>query len=229
MNQMHEQLRLPEQGVALLMIDMQEEHRADPRYLVEGYDAVLARAARLLRAARDAHRLVLHAAYLRDFAKVSPRPFEPLEADGTPTFSAPGGPLTDICPEVAPTPGEAVFHKNDLSCFTDAGFVETLATPPEWLIVCGVWSEACVSATVRDAVARGIRVLLVKDACGSGTRAMHQAAVVNLANRLYGGAVCDTEAATRLIAGAASRVWRLQGAAPLRFTAQTLEREYDRL
>jgi nicotinamidase-related amidase len=73
--------------------------------------------------------------------------------------------------------------------------------------VCGVWTEACVAATVRDATAHGYRVLLVKDACGSGTVAMHQTGILDLANRLNGGAVASTDAACRLIGGAAIEVW----------------------
>lgn len=226
---MHEDLALPLQNTALLLIDLQEEHRGDPRYLVDGYEDVLARCAALLTAARAADVTALHAAYLRDFSRVPPRPFEPVEADGAPAFSAPGGNLTDICPEVAPGETEMVFYKNDLSCFTDAGFLDHLQHQPDWLVICGVWSEACVSATVRDAIQRGIRVLLVKDACGSGTEAMHQVAVLNLANRLYGGAVCDTAAALALLAGETRRVWRLKGAAPLRFDAATIAREYGAL
>ena len=69
------------------------------------------------------------------------------------------------------------------------------------MVIAGVWTEACVAATVRDAIAPGIHVLLVKDACGSGTVAMHKMAILNLANRLYGGAVADTERACDLMAG----------------------------
>lgn len=226
---MHLPLDLPLDRTALLLIDLQEEHRQDPRYLVDGYDAVLARSARLLAAARTARLRVLHAAYLRDFARVPPRPFEPVDADGAPAFSAPGTALTDICPEVAPRPDEEQILKNDLSCFTDSEFVAMMQQPPEWMIVCGVWSEACVAATIRDCVARGIRVLMVKDACGSGTRTMHQVAMLNLANRLYGGAVTDTAGAEALIAGDTRAVWRLQGAAPLRFDADTIAAEFARL
>ncbi|WP_375688998.1 isochorismatase family protein [Pseudooceanicola sp. LIPI14-2-Ac024] len=226
---MHQPLTLPRERTALLLIDLQEEHRADPRYLVDGYDAVLTACARLLAAARMAGTLVLHAAYLRDFSRVPPRPFEPVESDGSPAFSAPGGSLTEICNEVRPGEGEMVFYKNDLSCFTDAAFLDHLLDQPEWLVICGVWTEACVSATVRDAIQRGIRVLLVKDACGSGTATMHEAAILNLANRLYGGAVCDTATALDLLAGGTAQVWRLQGAAPLRYDAASITSEYAAL
>jgi hypothetical protein len=72
-------------------------------------------------------------------------------------------------------------------------------------------------------------VLLVKDACGSGTIAMHQTAVLNIANRLYGGAVTDAERATELMAGRESEVWIAQGAVPLRFGFADASQQFDAL
>jgi nicotinamidase-related amidase len=99
----------------------------------------------------------------------------------------------------------------------------------EWVVVAGVWTEACVDATVRDAVKLGFRVLLVKDACGSGTAAMHQTAIINLANRLYGGAVVDTDAACRLLKGETIDAWQVEGAVPLRFAAENIGEIYAAL
>lgn len=226
----HQPLTLDPTRSLLVPIDMQEEHRADPRYLVAGYAQVLRNAARLLAAARTHGAGVLHAGYLRDFARVPPRPFEPVMPCGSPAFSAPGSALTDFCTEVAPLPDEPVVLKNDLSCFTDEGFREAVTgAAPDWLVICGVWTEACVAATCRDAVAAGYRVLLVKDACGSGSRHMHETGIINLANRLYGGAVCDSATACRLLAGETAPVWRLQGAAPLRFDGHRITEVYDAL
>ncbi|RVA59807.1 isochorismatase family protein, partial [Mesorhizobium sp. M7A.F.Ca.CA.004.09.1.2] len=72
--------------------------------------------------------------------------------------------------------------------------------------------------SVKDAVAKGFRVLLVKDACGSGSAAMHQTGILNLANRLYGGAVTDTDGACRLLAGETVTAWQVEGSVPLRFS-----------
>jgi nicotinamidase-related amidase len=160
----------------------------------------------------------------------SARRFHPTLDDGSSAFSQSGDPLTAICPEVAPAAGEAYIIKREASAFGAASPEEDLkALGIEWLIIAGVWTEACVDQTVRDAVSRGFRVLLVKDACGSGTEAMHQTAVLNLANRLYGGAVIDTEFACRLIAGEPVQAWQVQGAVPLRFTFETAADFYDEL
>ena len=65
-------------------------------------------------------------------------------------------------------PGEEVIVKQDASVFTApalAAAIERLGL--DWLIVGGCWSEACVAATVKDGVERGVHMLLVKDACGA--------------------------------------------------------------
>jgi len=226
---MRRALTFPTGRVALVLIDLQEEHRMDGRYLVEDYSTVLANAQAILSAARRTDARVLHAAYVRDFSVVPPRPLEPTGESGRPLFSE-RGEHTKICGEVAPAEGEHVFEKNDASCFSDESFgiaIDNAAL--EWLIVCGVWTEACVAQTVRDAVARGLRVALVKDACGSGTGAMHQSALIHLANRLFGGAVVSTQDAVSLIGGQSRDVWQLEGSTPLRFDTADLADVYQSL
>jgi maleamate amidohydrolase len=232
-------LALPLGRTAALFIDLQEEHRAEHfppkwapvrrrkcdqtkesrRYLVEGFDAVLANVARLQRAARAAGVPCFHAAYVVDVGAGLPGRFHPLSADGTSAFSDRGSPLTALCPEVGPADGEEVLVKSEASALGNGVLALKLrARGVEWLLVAGVWTEACIAATVRDAVGLGFRVLLVKDACGSGSAAMHQTGILNLANRLYGGAVVDTDRACRLLAGETVEAWMVQGSVPLRFT-----------
>jgi len=227
---MHGPLTLPRGKVALLLVDLQEEHRHVPHYLVPNYAEVLDKAASLLSAARGAGVPVLHAAYVRDFAKVPPRPLEWREADGTAAFSDKASALTALCPEVAPLPGEPVILKNDASSFCEGDLEPRLqALGIEWLAVAGTWTEACVAATVRDATARGLRVLLAKDACGSGTAMMHQSGILNLANRLSGGAVADTATACRLLAGETARAWIAGRPTTLLYDWSTARALYDQL
>jgi maleamate amidohydrolase len=209
---------LDRRRTALLLIDFQEEQRQDPNYSVAGFEFIVANAKLLLLAARQRQIAVFHAAYKRDFAIAPPRPFEPLTADGTPAFSDKASPLTAICEEVQPVLGEQVIYKNDASAFSEGTLLAALAKAEiEWLIVAGVWSEACVAATVRDAIMNGFRVLLVKDACGSGTEAMHQTAVLNIANRMYGGAVADSSRAVQLMSGERAEVWMPSRPVPILF------------
>jgi nicotinamidase-related amidase len=214
--------------VAAVFIDLQEEHRQDKRYLVEGFGDILANVQRLQAAARANDVPLYHWAYIVDLAKA--RPFHPVDANGKSAFSDKSDPLTAICPEVAPAPGETMLVKTQASAFGGGPAADRLkADGIEWLAVAGVWTEACIDATVRDAVALGFRVLLVKDACGSASSAMHQTAILNLANRLYGGAVTNTLDACRLLAGDTVTAWQVEGSVPLRFTYENAARLYDEL
>ncbi|MBN9552536.1 MAG: isochorismatase family protein [Alphaproteobacteria bacterium] len=211
--------------VAAVFIDLQEEHRKDERYLVEGFGDILANVQRLQEAARANDAPLYHWAYIVDLAEA--RPFHPVDESGKSAFSDKDDPLTAICHEVVPRDGEAMLVKQEASAFGRNNFADRLkAAGIEWLVVAGVWTEACVDATVKDAVARGFRVLLVKDACGSGTGAMHQAGILNLANRLYGGAVTDTAGACRLLAGDTVSAWQVEGSVPLRFTFENAAQLY---
>lgn len=227
---MKSQVSIAPSAAAVLFIDLQEEHRRDPRYLVQGYDTVLANARSLQNAARTAGVAVLHAAYIVDPIGGKRRRFHPVMADGSSAFSNKGSPLSALCPEVAPVSGEEVFFKDDASAFSNDRLGERLASDAvEWLFIAGVWTEACVDATVKAAVSIGLRVFLVKDACGSGSAAMHQTGILNLANRLYGGAVVNTQSASRLMAGETVEAWTTESPVPLRYCELNITELYDAL
>lgn len=225
---MHKPLQLDVARAALVCIDLQEEHRRDSRYLVEGFDVLLDNVGRLQRAARATAVPVVHFAYIVEGDAM--RSLHPLMEDGTSAFSNAGDPLTELCPEIAPVAGETALIKANASTFSCPEFVPLLeGRGIEWLVVAGVWTEACVASSVKDAVDRGLRVLLVKDACGSGSAAMHETAILNMANRLYGGAVVDTEQACRLLAGERVNAWQVEGSAPLRYTFENAASLYRSL
>ncbi len=212
---------------ALLCIDLQEEHRQDQRLLSVGFDDVVANVRRLQDAARENGVPVYHFAYIVDPA--ASLPHHPKLPDGRSAFSDKDDPLTAVCPEVAPLAGERLVIKSEASAFGSGLGDELKAAGTEWLFVCGVWTEACVDATVKAALKLGFRVVLVKDACGSGSTAMHQTGILNLANRLYGGAVAGTEAACRLLAGGNQIVWQPVRPVPIRYGIDDGPALYDAL
>jgi nicotinamidase-related amidase len=227
---MRKELAIDRRKAAALFVDLQEEHRKDSRYLVEGYGEIIANVQSLQDAARSAGMPLFHSAYIVDVGASSTRPFHPVMPDGTSVFSDAADPLTAICPEIAPVDGETLLIKTDASSFANGELEQLLVQRDvEWLFIAGVWTEACVAATVKDAVERGFRVILVKDACGSGSRAMHETAILNLANRLYGGAVTDRAGACRLMAGETVDVWTVEGSVPLRFSYENAARLYREL
>lgn len=227
---MRGRLSIGHDTAAALFIDLQEEHRKDRRYLVEGFEAVIANVRELQRAARSAGIPIFHAAYIVDTALGKPRRFHPVNADGTSAFSDKGSPLTSLCPEIGPIGNEEALVKSAASAFEGTGLAPKFkALGVDWIFVAGVWTEACVAATVKDAIDLGFRVILVKDACGSASIAMHQTGILNLANRLYGGAVADTSRACRMMAGETVDAWMVEGSVPLRFTYENAASLYGEL
>ncbi|TIN35420.1 MAG: isochorismatase, partial [Mesorhizobium sp.] len=55
--------------VAAVFVDLQEEHRQDKRYLVEGFADILANVQRLQAAARANDVLLYHSAYIVDLTR----------------------------------------------------------------------------------------------------------------------------------------------------------------
>ena len=212
---MKKSLSLPPERSAILCIDLQEEHRKDQRLLAVDFDGVVANVRRLQDAAREHGIPVYHFAYIVDAA--ASLPHHPKLPDGRSAFSDKDDPLTAICPEVAPREGEKLVIKSEASAFGTGLGDELKGAGVEWLFVCGVWTEACVDATVKAAQKLGFRVVLVKDACGSGSVAMHQTGILNLANRIYGGAVVDTDGACRLVSGETISAWQPDRPVPIRY------------
>jgi nicotinamidase-related amidase len=210
-------LAIPASASALLCIDLQEEHRQDKRLLAVEFDRVIGNTVRLQQAARENGIPVYHFAYIVDPSAETTLAHHPRLPDGRSAFSDKDDPLTAICPEVAPAEGERLIIKSEASAFGTGLGDELKAAGLEWLYVCGVWTEACVDATVKAALKLGFRVALVKDACGSGSVAMHQTGILNLANRLYGGAVLTTAAACRLMAGQSAEGWTPETPVPIRY------------
>jgi len=226
---MRKRVTIPTSASALLCIDLQEEHRQDRRLLAVEFDRVIGNVVRLQNAARQNRVPVYHFAYVVDSGSAMTLTHHPRLPDGRSAFSDKDDPLTAICPEVAPAEGERLAIKSEASAFGTGLGDELKAAGTEWLYICGVWTEACVDATVKAALKLGFRVALVKDSCGSGSVAMHQTGILNLANRLYGGAVLTTDAACRLMAGETAEGWTPETPVPIRYDYEDAAALYKNL
>jgi nicotinamidase-related amidase len=202
---------------ALIVIDMQRDFiDADGYAAAAGLDVSMLRAAipairRLLGGARQAGMLVLHTreGHRPDLSDCPPAKLERSRAAGAEIGTR--GPLGrllvrgeaghDIVPELYPLPGEPVidkpgygaFHATDLDAILRAAAVERL-------LICGVTTEVCVHSTLREAIDRGYRCVLVGDACASADAALHEAALkmVAVEGGIF-GAVANVDEAMALI------------------------------
>ena len=73
------------------------------------------------------------------------------------------------------------------------------------LLFAGVSTNMCVEHTLRDAADRGFRCLLVEDACGADSQAMHDS-TVSVVPRLYGAVMTTDEVLERIEAAVVAEV-----------------------
>lgn len=167
---------------ALIVIDMARAYFAPDAPLYLGPDvgkAVLASVGRLVRGARQDHVPVIFTEVRYGaggvdggifFRKVPAlRCFEDGNAWGE--FMAP----------IKPTNGDIIVTKHYASSFFGTSLASTLtALRVDTLIVCGVSTSGCVRATAVDACQHGFVPLVVRDACGDRSPAVHEANLFDL-------------------------------------------------
>lgn len=148
-------IALPDLAAAtLVLIDLQNEYLAGPLAL-DGAEAAVAAAARLLAAVREKGGRVVHVAHAGRAGGLFDRAAE------RGAFAA----------AVTPRPGEAVVEKRLVSAFQGTDLAEHLPAPgAATLIVAGFMTHNCVSSTVREAGDRGHTIVVATDACA--TRAL---------------------------------------------------------
>jgi hypothetical protein len=99
----------------------------------------------------------------------------------------------------------------------------------EHLLVGGFTTDCCVLTTVFDACARDYRVSLVPDMCAATNTGSYQAAVLMMANWVYGIEILAAAEVSKKLVGSAYRSWRATAPDQRPFVAGTLERSYQSL
>ncbi len=192
-------------ATALLVIDLQRDF-LDPGGLVAslGDDisamrAIVPNAVALIAAARAAGVQVIHTreGYAPDLSDMHALKRErgvagregPLGR-----FLIRGEPGHAHIAECLPAPGETVVDKPGFGSFYRTGLEDILRRRGiERLVIFGVTTQCCVSSTLREAVDRGFRCLVVEDACAATTPELHAASIAAIygENHLFGW-VSDT-------------------------------------
>jgi nicotinamidase-related amidase len=90
---------------------------------------------------------------------------------------------SQIIPELAPEPGEIVVTKTTDSALTGTNLRLILSNMGiRTLIVTGIYTDQCVSSTVRSLADESFQVILLEDCCAAGTEALHEQelAIINM-------------------------------------------------
>lgn len=105
-----------------------------------------------------------------------------------------GNELGELEPDVAPHAGEPVVVKQYASAFFGTTLASTLnAAGHDTVVLCGVSTSGCIRASATDALQYGFRPMVVGDACGDRTAAVHGANLFDLAAK-YADVITADEA-----------------------------------
>jgi|GEM_PF-76508 len=98
--------------------------------------------------------------------------------------AAPGSKAAEFLPEVAPRGDEIVINKTASGMFTSTNARYVLSNlGVTALYVVGVYTNECVSTTVRDACDLGFDVTLIEDACATVSRRLQRNTITVLRDR----------------------------------------------
>jgi nicotinamidase-related amidase len=99
-------------------------------------------------------------------------------------LAPPGSKEAEFLEEVAPVGDEIVINKTASGVFNSTNLHYVLRNLDiDSLFVTGVYTDECVSTTVRDACDLGFHVTLVPDACATVTQRLHDFTVATLRDR----------------------------------------------
>jgi len=189
------------QRPALLLIDMMRAYFTPGSPFDLGSDAAVKGCAQLLAAARAAGRPVLHTVVrYRPGARDGGLFVQKVAALRVLAEDVPGD-LGELVPELEPRPDEVVVVKQYASAFFGTSLAATLtAAGVDTLVIAGVSTSGCVRASATDAMQHGFRPIVVGEACGDRTPAIHQANLADLQAK-YADLATVSEATARLAAG----------------------------
>jgi nicotinamidase-related amidase len=121
------------------------------------------------------------------------------------TLGAPGvyprsAPEARILAALGPGDGDIVLNKTSQSAFTTTPIADVLhARGIDGILVTGVVTNVCVEATARDAADRGLKTVIVDDACAAWEPAFHEATLRSF--RTFVGRVATADALIRELSG----------------------------
>jgi len=110
----------------------------------------------------------------------------------------PGSKESEFLVEVAPKNDELIINKTASGVFNATNIEYILRNMGiTGLFVCGVYTNECVSTTVRDACDRGFYTTMINDACATVTPQLHNATIETLRDR-YARVMTTQEAVTEI-------------------------------
>ena len=211
---------------ALLLIDMQKESR----YGIEGVDEAVAAAEGVIAACRTAGVPVVYTRHVNRRDGVGVSIGEVFDSEGLPVYYQAATDAITILGAIEPQPRDVVIDKHRWSGFHGTSLDLILRSlGARELFIGGFTTDCCVLTSVYDAYARDYQVSLVPDMCAATNMGSHRAAVLMMANWVYGIEILTAGELIKKVAGEPHQSWRATAPDQRQFTAGTLQDTYESL
>ena len=185
-------------------------------------------ATKVLNACREKGYPIIHLAYVVD--DFTAHPLEERGKNGALLYSVKGTVGAEIIDSMKPLPGELVIEKS-----RDSGFYETNLDlvlrnlGVKHLIMVGGFSDACFLTTGYDAWSRNYTVSIVKDAVTAGSDGAHKAAVLTMANWMWGTSVFTADEMVKAVKGQPYSAWFWERSHAFPYTTKNIDELYEQL
>lgn len=210
----------------MLLIDMQKESQ----YGIDGIDEAVAAAGDVMAACRAAGVPVVYTRHVNRRDGVGVSMGEVFDSEGLPVYYRAETDSIEILDALEPQPGDVVIDKHRWSGFHGTSLDLVLrGLGVRELFIGGFTTDCCVLTSVYDAYARDYRVTLVPDMCAATNSGSHRAAVLMMANWVYGIEILASGEVVKKVAGEPHRSWRATAPDQKKFTAETLQESYESL
>jgi nicotinamidase-related amidase len=186
------------------------------------------KATMVLKACREKGYPIIHACFALDEHTV--HPFDELDENKQPIYSVKGTRGAEIIDSMTPLPGEYVMEKQRFSAFFQTNLDLLLRKlKAEHLIMVGGFTDACFLLSVYDAWARDYTISIVKDAATAGSEGAHKAAMLIMANWIYGCSIFEAEEIVKAIKGQEYSAWFWEESHAFPFTCHNIDELYNKL
>lgn len=213
-------------NTALVLIDLQKESD----FGLRGLDTVVTNAGRLLHESRARGIPVIYTRQINRADGVGLSLDEPVDEQGRPQLYCAGTGDEEIIDAIAPEAGDIVVDKQRWSAFHATNLDLTLRSlGVEHVLMGGLVTDGCLMTSVFDAYFRDYRVHLIKDVCATSNEGAHMAAILLMANWVYGIEIYNTGEALKRLRGEPSQHWRSPGVDTMQFTPETMRQVFAEL
>lgn len=222
--------KLDLERLGLLVVDMQHVYMKGSEFETDGWEEISRNVRKIVESCREASVPVVFIRmwYRPDGSDALPS--FPRDKRGRPSYAVAGDKETEILEDLGPQKGEVVISKQRFSAFFQTNLDLTLqGLKVDHLIITGVSTDVCVLATVYDAYFRGYGISVVKDACGTETRAAHMTTILNIANWVYGCRIFRTDEMIKALKGQPFRGWFWERPGQYRYTLDSVESMYEQI